>query len=234
MSFALSLIAPTNRTAAPTKSEKLLTSTYPLPLEWATILPFGGETVTEDTAPAPPAGRGDQHEASKETRVPDIYVDADACPVKEEVLRVAKRHGMTVHLVSNRWHRGPDDPLVNRVVVPEGPDAADDWIAARIGLGDIAITADIPLAARCLDRKALVLSPTGKAFTDASIGMALAMRDLNAHLRETGEMAGGPSSFSRRDRSQFLEALEQAARSARRMAGAPGNITPGAGRGSAS
>jgi uncharacterized protein len=166
--------------------------------------------------------------------VPEIYVDADACPVKEEVLRVARRHGFPMHLVSNRWQRGPDDPLVQRVVVPEGPDAADDWIASRIGAGDIAVTSDIPLAARCLDRKALVLAPTGKSFTEASIGMALAMRDLNAHLRETGEIAGGPSSFRQRDRSQFLEALEEAARTARRIAASAAGVTPPGGRGSAS
>lgn len=166
--------------------------------------------------------------------MPEIYIDADACPVKEEVLRVARRHGLPVHLVSNRWHRGPDDPLVDRVVVPEGADAADDWIASRIGPGDIAVTSDIPLAARCLDRKALVLAPTGKAFTEASIGMALAMRDLNAHLRETGEMGGGPPSFRQRDRSRFLEALEETARKARRLAGAPAGVMPPRGPGSAS
>lgn len=142
----------------------------------------------------------------------EIYVDADACPVKEEVLRVARRHGLTVHLVSNRWHRGPDDPRINRVVVPETPGAADDWIAERIGPGDVAVTSDVPLAARCIDRKARVLGPTGRPFTDASIGMALAMRDLSAHLRETGAITGGAAPFSRQDRSRFLSALEETVR----------------------
>lgn len=146
----------------------------------------------------------------------EIYVDADACPVKEEVLRVAARHGLTVHLVSNRWHRGPYDPRINRIVVPETPGAADDWIAERIGEGDVAITSDVPLAARCIDRKALVLGPTGRPFTEASIGMALAMRDLSAHLRETGAITGGAAPFSRQDRSRFLSALEETVRAARR------------------
>jgi len=146
--------------------------------------------------------------------VTEIYVDADACPVKDEVLRVAARHDLIVHLVSNRWHRG-NDPRVRRVVVPETPDAADDWIAERIGPGDIAVTTDIPLAARALEAGAFALGPTGKPFTKDSIGMALAMRDLTAHLRDTGELTGGPRSFQPRDRSRFLEALEQMVRDAR-------------------
>jgi len=139
-----------------------------------------------------------------------IYVDADACPVKEEALRVAERHGLTIHYVSNAWMRLPESPLVSRVVVSDGPDAADNWIAERIGKDDIAITADIPLAARSLKAGAQVIGPTGKPFTDASIGMALAMRDLSAHLRETGESKGYNASFTRQDRSRFLEALENA------------------------
>ncbi|HET8725913.1 MAG TPA: YaiI/YqxD family protein [Alphaproteobacteria bacterium] len=149
----------------------------------------------------------------------DLYVDGDACPVKDEILRVARRHGLTVHLVSNRWHRGPDDPLVKQVVVAEGSDAADDWIATHIGPGDIAVTADIPLAARCLDRQAKVLSPNGKPFTEASIGMALAMRDLSAHLRELGDRAGGPRPFGKQDRSRFLSKLEETIQAARRGRG---------------
>ena len=139
-----------------------------------------------------------------------IYVDADACPVKEEALRVAERHGIEIHYVSNTWMRLPESPLVSRVVVSDGPDAADNWIAERIGAGDIAVTADIPLASRSLKAGAQVIGPTGKPFTDAGIGMALAMRDLSAHLRETGESKGYNAGFTRQDRSRFLEALEQA------------------------
>lgn len=139
----------------------------------------------------------------------EIYVDGDACPVKQEVLKVAGRHGLRVHLVGNTWLRAGDGPLVNRVVVAEGADAADDWIAERIGPGDIAVTADIPLAARCLERGARALGPTGKPFTPDSIGMALAMRDLKAHLRETGEIKGYVPNFTRQDRSRFLSALEE-------------------------
>jgi uncharacterized protein YaiI (UPF0178 family) len=142
--------------------------------------------------------------------LPTLYVDADACPVKDEAVRVAERHGLTIHFVSNAFMRLPEGPLIKRVVVPEGPDAADDWIAERIGGKDIAVTADIPLAARCLKRGAQAIGPTGKPFTEASIGMALAMRDLSAHLRETGESKGYNAGFTRRDRSRFLEALELA------------------------
>jgi len=144
--------------------------------------------------------------------VREIFVDADACPVKDEVLRVAARHGLTVHMVSNSWMRLPETPLIHRVVVAEGADAADDWIAERIGVGDVAVTADIPLASRCLKKGAQAIGPTGKPFTDDSIGTALAMRDLMAHLRDTGEIAGGPPSFTKADRSRFLSALEDAVR----------------------
>ncbi len=143
-----------------------------------------------------------------------IYVDADACPVKDEALRVAERHGLTLHFVSNAWMRLPESPLVKRIVVAEGPDAADDWIAEHIGPRDIAVTADIPLAARCLKKGAQAIGPTGKPFTEASIGMALAMRELSAHLRETGESKGYNAAFTRQDRSRFLEALELAVRRA--------------------
>lgn len=142
----------------------------------------------------------------------EIFVDADACPVKDEVLRVAARHRLTVHMVSNSWMRLPEMPLIRRVVVTEGPDAAADWIAERIGAGDVAITADIPLASRCLKKGAQALAPTGKPFTGDGIGMALAMRDLMAHLRDSGEITGGPSSFSRQDRSRFLSALKESVR----------------------
>jgi hypothetical protein len=145
-----------------------------------------------------------------------IYVDADACPVKDEALRVADRHGLEIHYVSNSWMKLPEGANVRRVVVQDGPDAADDWIAERIGKGDIAVTADIPLAARCLKAGAQAIGSTGKPFTEASIGMALAMRDLSRHLRETGESKGYNASFARADRSRFLEALELAVQRAKR------------------
>jgi len=145
-----------------------------------------------------------------------IYVDADACPVKDEVVRVAERHGLDVRFVSNTWMRLPVNPLVERVLVAEGADAADDWIVEHIGPEDIAVTADIPLASRCLKQGAQVIGPTGKPFTESGIGMALAMRELSAHLRETGESKGYNASFTRRDRSRFLEVLEHAVQAAKR------------------
>ena len=139
----------------------------------------------------------------------EIYVDADACPVKDEVMRVAYRHQLRVHFVSNSYMRLDDSELVNRVVVDEGPDVADDWIAERAGPGDIAITADIPLADRCVKAGAAALSPTGKPFSPESIGMALAMRNLMTDLRETGEISGHNPAFSRKNRSDFLQELEK-------------------------
>lgn len=140
--------------------------------------------------------------------VTEIYIDGDACPVKDEILRVAGRHDLVVHLVSNQWLRMPVGPKVNKVVVSDGFDAADDWIAERAGAGDIVITADIPLASRCLEGGANVLGPTGRAFTADNIGMALAMRDVHADLREMGEIKGNNPSFSKADRSRFLQELE--------------------------
>ena len=145
-----------------------------------------------------------------------IYVDADACPVKAEVVRVAERHGLPVCMVSNSWMRLPDSVLVERVMVEDGADAADDWIASQIGAEDIAVTADIVLASRCLKAGAKVIGPTGKPFTDAGIGMAVAMRDLMADLRESGDVPGHNPSFSPRDRSNFLQALEQAVQDLKR------------------
>ncbi|SFV33679.1 YaiI/YqxD family protein [Hyphomicrobium facile] len=145
-----------------------------------------------------------------------IYVDADACPVKAEVVRVAARHDLPVQMVSNSWMRIDASPLVKLVVVEEGPDAADDWIAERIGPSDIAVTADILLAARCLKAGAQCIGPTGKAFSDANIGMAVAMREMQRHLRETGESRGFNPSFTPRDRSQFLQALENAIQAAKK------------------
>lgn len=146
----------------------------------------------------------------------EIFVDADACPVKDEIVRVGERHSLVMHFVSNQWMRLDDSPLVKRVIVPDGPDAADDWIADAITAGDVAVTADIPLASRCMEKGARVLGPAGKPFTSDSIGMALAMRELHQHLRETGEMGGGGRSFSRQDRSRFLSALENMVQAAKR------------------
>jgi len=150
------------------------------------------------------------HRSQRNRTVPEIYVDADACPVKDEVLRVADRHGLSVHMVGNQWLRLADDPAVHMVLVPAEPDAADDWIAAHVAPGDIVVTADIPLAARCLAAGAAAIGPTGRPFTDDNIGMALAVRDLTAELRDAGTIGGGPAGFSARDRSQFLQALEAA------------------------
>lgn len=146
----------------------------------------------------------------------EIYVDADACPVKDEIVRVAERHGLIVHIVSNSGMRPSRNPLIRQVVVAAGPDIADDWIADHVTADDVAITADIPLAARCLEKEAYVIGPTGKPFTQESIGMALAMRDLKAHLRETGESKGYNAAFSPQDRSRFLQALENAVQAGKR------------------
>ena len=145
-----------------------------------------------------------------------IYIDADACPVKGEAVRVAERHGLAIHFVSNALMRLPQGPFVKRVVVADGPDAADNWIAERAGKGDIVVTADIPLAARCLKRGAQAIGPTGKPFTQEGIGMALAMRELSAHLRETGESKGYNAGFTKAERSRFLQALEEAVQRALR------------------
>ncbi len=144
----------------------------------------------------------------------EIYVDADACPVKHEVLRVAERHGLHVHMVTNQGYNARGQPLIHSVMVPQTPDAADDWIAGHIGPADVAVTADIPLADRCLKAGARVLGPTGRRFTADNIGGALATRDLLARLRETGEIRGRNPGFSRHDRSRFLEALEATVRAA--------------------
>jgi len=146
----------------------------------------------------------------------EIYVDADACPVKPEIYRVAERHNLIVHVVSNSGMRIERNPLIRQVVVADGPDEADNWIADNITDNDIAITADIPLADRCLKKHAHVIGPTGKPFTQASIGMALAMRNLMSDLRETSDLKSYNKAFSKRDRSDFLQALEQAIQDIRR------------------
>jgi uncharacterized protein YaiI (UPF0178 family) len=143
--------------------------------------------------------------------VPQIYVDADACPVKAEATRVAERHGLVLTFVANFGLRPSRDPMVRNVMVPQGADAADDWIVDHAEAGDIVITSDIPLASRVLEKGAHVLGPTGKPFTTASIGMALAMRELNQHLRETGESKGYNREFTARDKSNFLQALDELA-----------------------
>jgi hypothetical protein len=140
----------------------------------------------------------------------EIYVDADACPVKDETMRVAERHGIKVHFVANSWMRLPASDLVDRVIVADGFDAADDWIATRVGAADIVVTADIPLAARCLGQGARAIGPTGRPFTPDNIGSALAMRELMGQLRDMGESKGYNAAFTKADRSRFLQALEQA------------------------
>lgn len=137
-----------------------------------------------------------------------IYVDADACPVKDEVYRVAKRYGLRVLVVSNGRIRTPSDPSVEMVVVTGRFDAADDWIAERITATDIGVTSDIPLASRCIAAGARVLDPKGKVFTPESIGDAVANRELMAYLRESGSLTGGPAPFEARDRSRFLQKLD--------------------------
>jgi hypothetical protein len=148
----------------------------------------------------------------------EIYVDADACPVKAEVEKVAGRHGMHVHIVSNGGIRPRPHPLIHTVVVAEGADAADDWIADRIQTGDIAITADIPLAARCLAKGARVLRPNGEPFTKDNIGTALGMRELSRHLREVTGNQTYNAGFTPKDRSRFLNALENDIQAIKRSA----------------
>jgi len=137
-----------------------------------------------------------------------IFVDADACPVKDETYRVAARYRLRVYVVANSPIQVPRAPGVERVVVPAGPDVADDWIVEHAGRGAIVVTSDVPLASRCVKTDADVLAPTGKPFSESSIGMALATRNLMDHLRSTGETTGGPPPFSPRDRSKFLSALD--------------------------
>lgn len=150
--------------------------------------------------------------ASSMTKMLQIYIDADGCPVREQVYQVAQRHGLIVQVVTCGNIRIPLDPRVTLVLVEPGPDSADDWIATHIGLADICITADVPLASRCLRRGAQVLSPIGRRFTADNIGAALAARDLSAHLRELGVASGGPAAFSAKDRSRFSSALENLVR----------------------
>ena len=148
-----------------------------------------------------------------------IYIDADACPVKAEIYRVAERYGLKVYVVSNSYLGVPRDPRVELVVVSDGFDAADDWIAARAGPGDIVVTADIPLADRSLKAGAAVIGNSGVPFTTSSIGMAMASRELMSTLRTMGETTGGPKPMSQRDRSRFLSALDETVQKLRRQRG---------------
>ncbi|GHF22906.1 UPF0178 protein [Kordiimonas sediminis] len=140
---------------------------------------------------------------------PVLYIDADACPVKEEALKVAYRHNMKTYLVSNQWLRMPVSDLVEKIVVSDGFDAADDWIAERAEKGAIVVTGDIPLADRCLKNGAMVLGHNGRPFTQANIGAAMAMRSLKSDLRDMGEISGAGPAFSKKDRSTFLNELER-------------------------
>ncbi len=144
-----------------------------------------------------------------------IYIDADACPVKDEIYRVARRYAMRVVVVANATLRVPADALFE-LVVRTGFGAADDWIAEQCGMGDIVITADIPLAARAIAKDSRVINTKGYAVTDSDIGSALAMRDLMEHLRQTGEASGGPSPMTPRDRSRFLAKLDESVNAVKR------------------
>jgi hypothetical protein len=139
-----------------------------------------------------------------------IFVDADACPVKDEIYRVAERHALNVHVVSNSPIAVPRQPWIERVVVGAGMDAADDWIAGRAGPGVIVVTADVPLAGRAVKAGAIAIAPNGRPFDENSIGLTLATRDLLHELRSAGAITGGPKPFQPRDRSRFLSALHEA------------------------
>jgi hypothetical protein len=149
---------------------------------------------------------------------PRILVDADACPVKDEIYRVAWRTEVPVTIVSNAYLRVPDHPLISRVVVSDGFDAADDWIAEHAAKDALVVTADILLADRCIKAGATVLAPNGKAFTTSSIGAQIATRAIMADLRAGGDQLGGPAPFAKTDRSRFLSALDEAIQRIRRTA----------------
>ena len=148
-----------------------------------------------------------------------IFVDADACPVKNEVYRVAERYGLKVFVVANSYMNVPRSDLIERVIVTQGPDIADDWIVERAGETEIVITSDIPLAGRSVEKGASVLSPTGKVFDNDAIGMALATRDLMTDLRSAGAVTRGPPPLSRQDVSRFLQALDLAVTRVKRKFG---------------
>jgi uncharacterized protein len=146
----------------------------------------------------------------------NIFVDADACPVKQEIGRVAGRHGLKVTLVTNARMRIPQGRHLELVVVDGRFDSADDWIVEHVAKNDIVVSADIPLASRCLKKGARVLAPSGRVFTEDSIGDALASRAISAHLRELGTITGGPAPFLKRDRSRFLQRLDEVIQAALR------------------
>ena len=146
-----------------------------------------------------------------------IFVDADACPVKPEVYRVASRYRLDVTIVANSWMRVPNERWIALEVVQDGLDAADDWIVEHVQSHDIVVTADIPLAGRCLRESAFVIGPTGKPFTEDNIGQALATRELMSDLRDAGEVTGGPPPLKKRDRSRFLQQLDEMIQSIRRQ-----------------
>ncbi len=139
----------------------------------------------------------------------DIFVDADACPVKQEIFRVAKRYGLKVILVSNSWMRTPESSWLELIVVDKGADVVDDWIVEHAGSDDIVISGDIPLASRCLKKGALVLGNTGRPFDEDNIGDVLSVRNLLSDLREQGMITGGPKPFAKKDRSKFLQVLDE-------------------------
>jgi hypothetical protein len=147
---------------------------------------------------------------------PTLFIDADACPVKDEVYKVGQRYRLKTYVVSNAFMMIPASPLIARVIVEAGPDAADDWIADHVGPGDVVVTADVPLAERALKAGGQAIAPNGRPFTENSIGAALAQRALMEQLRSTGEFTGGPKPFDRNDRSRFLQALDEAVQKARR------------------
>ena len=146
-----------------------------------------------------------------------IYIDADACPVKDETIRVATRHNLKTYMVNDGGIRPSQNPLVELVIVTQGADAADGWIAEHIKKSDICVTNDIPLAARCLEQGAFAIKPNGETFSEDGIGMALANRELMQGLRESGEITGGPRPFSKADRSQFLDRMETVVQAAIRQ-----------------
>jgi uncharacterized protein YaiI (UPF0178 family) len=150
--------------------------------------------------------------------VPTVFVDADACPVKDEVVRVAERYALDVVLVANAWMRVPPKERVRLEVVPGDFDAADDWIAEHAGEGDVVVTADLPLASRCLAKGARVIGPNGREHTEDNIGDALAGRELMQQLRDMGLAGGGPAPFGKKDRSRFLQSLDRVIQALRRSA----------------
>ncbi|MBP6546735.1 MAG: YaiI/YqxD family protein [Phenylobacterium sp.] len=149
----------------------------------------------------------------------EIFIDADACPVKDEIYKVAQRYGLKTWVVSNAFIMIPRSAMIERVIVDAGPDVADDWIAEHVAPGDVAVTNDIPLAERVLTAGGHAVAPNGKPFTENSIGAAIAQRALMEQLRSTGDIMGGPKPFDRHDRSRFLQALDEIIQKERRRRG---------------